>query len=273
MLLDDIHKEIINSFGSLWKFKERGDSLEIITPYATTNDKFISVFLTKQGKDYIVSDGGWIHTEVYENVSENEAVCFQKIHYHYLDSYDIQTTADKSKVKFYYKKTNSPIAIPSLVFDLANFVSAIVSASFVSFEDAKEKEERENFRRKANSYLLSVVGKQIMKLNKPLDESHKTNVKFNAIITGSKNRVTLVNYVTGSLPNYFINSICKASVNFEIADKSKYKPHISNRIALLNNKADGYLPERLNDYLELLENVAKTPPILWTEREKIKEFV
>src|ERR1019366_8739891 len=234
MIHQDIYKDILHSFGSLWKYKERGNTLEIITPYATTNDKFVSVFLTKQGKDYIVTDGGWIHTEVYENIAKNDALCFQKIYFHYEETYNISSLNDKSGTTFYYKKTNNQVMVPALIFDLANFISTIVSTSLITFEDLKEKEEVESFRKKANHYLQAlIVDKSVLKINKPVDDKLKT-VRFNAIIT-HRNKLTLVNYITGSNQNYFVNSICKASVNFEIVLKSAYKDHIKNKLSFINN--------------------------------------
>ena len=54
----DIIEEIIKAFSSLWKIKQRGDSIEIITPVTTSNDSFVSFFLTRRGDEYVVTDGG-----------------------------------------------------------------------------------------------------------------------------------------------------------------------------------------------------------------------
>ena len=43
--MEDIIKIIIASFSSLWKVKKYGKTIEIITPFFTTNDCFVSVFL------------------------------------------------------------------------------------------------------------------------------------------------------------------------------------------------------------------------------------
>jgi len=262
----------LKSFGSLWKFKNRGNTLEIITPYATTNNKFVSVFLTKQGKDYIVTDGGWIDDGVYENITENEANCFQKLYFHYEAAYDISTLEDKSGKQFYFKRTGKQIMIPSLVFDLANFISAIVSASLITFEDIKEKEEVETFGKQANNYVHALLKHgTTIKLNKPIDNQHKT-VRFSAIITYTS-KLTLINYVTGSNSNYFVNSICKASANFELAGKSGYSSHIKYKLSLLNDSAEGYATGKLYSHLELLESKTKTKPILWSQKDNMKQYI
>ena len=46
--MEDIIKIIIASFSSLWKVKKYGKTIEIITPFFTTNDCFVSVFLTER---------------------------------------------------------------------------------------------------------------------------------------------------------------------------------------------------------------------------------
>ena len=65
--MEDIIKIIIASFSSLWKVKKYGKTIEIITPFFTTNDCFVSVFLTEREGYYIITDGGWISENYYNN--------------------------------------------------------------------------------------------------------------------------------------------------------------------------------------------------------------
>src|ERR1035437_7186742 len=90
MMFENIYKEIITSFGSLWNFKERGQSLEIITPFATTSHKFISVFLTERDGTFIVSDGGWIEQGAYSNTFDRAIDCYNKIVLHYQGSFNVK---------------------------------------------------------------------------------------------------------------------------------------------------------------------------------------
>ena len=76
----EIFTDVRDSFSTLWQFKERGTALEVITPYATTSAKFVSVFISKQGEEFIVSDGGWIEEQVYGCILDLDNDCFQKIH-------------------------------------------------------------------------------------------------------------------------------------------------------------------------------------------------
>ena len=84
----DIIEEIIKAFSSLWKIKQRGDSIEIITPVTTSNDSFVSVFLTRRGDEYVVTDGGWIDAGVY-NIDEESNINFNSIVNHFQASYGI----------------------------------------------------------------------------------------------------------------------------------------------------------------------------------------
>ena len=46
--MNRIFEIVRTAFNSLWKMRMRGDTLEIITPFATTNDKFVSIFVSKR---------------------------------------------------------------------------------------------------------------------------------------------------------------------------------------------------------------------------------
>jgi hypothetical protein len=87
MVFEEIYNDIKNAFGQLWTFKERGKSLEIITPYTTTTQKFISVFLSYKDDEYIVSDGGWIDNGFYENTFNLEDDIYRKIAHHYYNAF------------------------------------------------------------------------------------------------------------------------------------------------------------------------------------------
>ena len=64
MKFQEIYSDITNSFGALWQYKERGNTLEIITPFATTNNRFISVFIKQQGNEFIIFSPRILLTEL-----------------------------------------------------------------------------------------------------------------------------------------------------------------------------------------------------------------
>jgi hypothetical protein len=269
MIFQDTYTEILSSFGSLWKFKERGKTLEIITPFSTTNNRFVSVFLTQREDTFIVSDGGWINTSTYDNVLNIDDDCFEKLFYHYSHHYEIEETTTGG-IKYYFKRTTNPKMISSLVLDVANFISGIVSASLIPFTEEKEKEEKERFAKQVNNF-LSTLPNRVIKFNTEISSNIK-NIKFNAVVREGVN-LTLLNYVTGSSVSYFINSISKSNMIFEIADKSEVNTLIKKKVSIINNLAGGFKQDKLYPYLTQLENNSKTPPVLWSEKEKVLEYI
>lgn len=271
--LFSIFNDIKDEFCSLWTFKERGETLEIITPFATTTDKFVSVFLTHKNKEFIVSDGGWLDDNSYESIPDFEDDIFMKVFTYYQTFYEIKTVRAK-ELDYYFKKTEKKELIPNLVFDLSNFISAICNSSQIQFIDLKEKEERALFQKQASDYIKAIVpkeNKQTLFFRKSIDEKLK-NIKFSAVVTNG-GQMTLINYVTGSTPDYFISSIGKANIYFEVVNKSLYRPHIQNKVALINNTAKGYDESKLYDVLEQLKNTTKKNNILWHQKEKLKALL
>ena len=55
-----IYNSVKSDFCELTTYKIRNNSIEIITPFSTLNDKFVSVFVKFYQNQIIVSDGGWI---------------------------------------------------------------------------------------------------------------------------------------------------------------------------------------------------------------------
>src|SRR5579871_1223699 len=220
MIFQNIYNDIARSFNGLWKYKERGKSLEIISPFVTTSQKFVSVFLTEREGEYIVSDGAWIAEGLYENPFDRTIDCFEKIIQHYKNSCGINETYNLNKASVFFKKTSSIISVPSLVLDLCNFVCAIVSISNVEFAD-KEIDNQNRFNQNARNFL------QRLRPKKSWDEWHfneyldsKREVRPSAILRKKNSNVVLLNFITGSNYNYFRTNISRANMIFELADKS-----------------------------------------------------
>jgi hypothetical protein len=268
MNLLNIFEDVKNSFFGIWQYRERGNTLEIITPYATTNNRFISVFLTKQGDKYIVSDGGWVSSGVYD-IKIKDDTCFLKIFYHFKNSYNVEEISSKDGIIYYYNKSVNIIDIPSKIFDLSLFIQNIVSVSEIEFENKEEKNVRELFTSKANDYIKSIVTNlDKIKFNRYLDP-HKREVKFNAIYYINDSKVSLLNYVTGSSFSYFSNSIFKANQLYEMAEDTAYKNCISSKITVVDTDADGYIPNKISPYLYHLINHTESEIVEWNSREKL----
>jgi hypothetical protein len=267
---ENIIKRVKSSFCNLTKFKERGNSLEVITAYTTINDKFVSVFITRTNGKIVITDNGWIDQNYYETTFfEDSENLISRIKTFFINSFGIKSTFDKQGVEYFYKTCDNVEQIPSSVFDLANFAVGVINANCIQFKDEKEERERETFRRDANNFLKSNYAESV-KLRQPLDDFQ--SIKFNAIIVKNTD-LYLLTYVTGSTQTYFENDLRKSIVNFEIAQKSKLRDNIREKITIVNDKSDGYLPDKSSFILELLKEKATRDPIKWTERERVLEII
>lgn len=266
----DIFQTIKDDFCSLTTYKLRGESLEIITPFSTLNNKFVSVFIKEIEGKYVISDAGWTDLNYYDvSISEESDDIIQRIFTYYQQSFGISITPDKAGTLHYFKTCSNPRDIPENVFDLANFVVGAVNSLGIRYKDEKEEKERETFRQDANTFLQANYNNDVQ-LKTPLDDFE--SIKFNALITKGYS-IFLVSYVTGSTSYYFANDLRKTIVNFEISEKSKYKDFIREKISIINDKADGYHPEKLESIMNLLDEKATKKPIKWSEKEKVLEII
>lgn len=266
----DIIDKIKSSFCNLTKFKTRQNALEVITAYSTINSKFVSVFITFTNNKIVLTDNGWIDQNYYETPLYEEAEdIVRRIISSFKNSFNVRSTLDKAGVEYYYKTCEDIEQIPSAVFDLANFIVGTVNSFCVQYKDEKEEKERETFRKDANDFLKINYADHV-KLRTALDDFN--TVKFSAIIYQGPN-LYLLNYVSGSTQTYFENDLRKSIVNFEIAQKSKYKGIIKERIAIFNDKSEGYIPSKSEYIFELLSEKTTQEPIKWTEKERIIELI
>ncbi len=270
--MTSLEKIVINvrsSFDELWSFKLRGtDTVEISTPYSTTTSKFVSIYVSERDGKYIVSDGGLLYSEAYESEIDYENQCLLKILYHFEAFYEVKRTQNKKGIRHYYKTTTKENLIPNLVYEMAQFVSMCASAATVQFEDKKEVEERNTFRTKASSYLEVHFQEENIRFSANLDKEEFRSVRFSAIIERN-NKLNLISFLTGSNPANFIGSIAKANINFQIATDSKYNKVIDNKLVLINDAAEGFIPAKIYKQLNVLEEQTGQKAIQWSEREKL----
>lgn len=266
----DIFNAVKSDFCELTTYKLRTSTVEIITPFSTLNNKFVSVFVKDSQNQIVVSDGGWIDLNYYGvNINEESEAIIDKVTSYYQQNYQIKATSDNAGTLFYYKVCKNKEDISSAVFDLSNFIVGVVNSLGITYKDGKEEKEKETFRQDANSFLLANFNENVQ-LRKSLDDY--TNIKFSAIIS-KQSEISLIAYVTGSTPFYFENALSKAIVNFEISEKSKNNSFIKERISIINDLAEGYHPEKSGSILNLLSEKTSREPIKWTEKEKILEYI
>lgn len=266
----EIIENIKSAFCNLTSFKVRQNALEVITAYSTINSKFVSVFITFTNNKIVVTDSGWIHQNYYDTpiYSESENI-IKRVTDSFQSSFNIKSTVDKEGINFFYKTCDTIEQIPSVVFDLASFIVAVVNAFCIQYKDEKEEKERETFRNDANNYLSANYTDKV-KLRSALNDF--PSIKFNALININSS-LHLVTYVTGSTQTYFENDLRKSIVSFEFAAKSKYRDFIKERIAIINDKSDGYVPNKSALFFELLSEKTTRDPVRWTEKERILDFI
>lgn len=261
---------IKSSFCNLTSFKVRQNSVEVITPYSTINSKLVSVFITFVKDKIVITDSGWIDQNYYDTpVYEDSESIVNRTKGSFMASFNIKSTVDRAGVEYYYISCEKIEEVASCVFDLANFIVGVVNSFCIQYKDEREDKERETFRKEANDFLKAHYAEDAL-LRRSLDDFQ--TIKFNAIIV-KKSNLFLLTYVTGSTQRYFENDLRKSIVNFEIAQRSKLRDNVKERIAILNDNSEGYLPERSSYILELLNEKTTRSPINWTEKEKILEII
>jgi hypothetical protein len=269
-MYEDIIEDIKSSYNSLWKTKEWGNSVEIITPVSTTNDMFVSVFLTKKNDEYIVTDGGWMVNEIYKTSIKDGDIYFNRLIAYYLEYYSIKQLTGKG-LTLYYKKTDRQTLVPNIVYDLSSFISVAVSSTYISFTARREKDEISRFSNQTKDYLRTIAPERRILFNKSISDQTET-VKFGAVIQIENGKFTLIEMITGTNIRDFIGSICRAYTNFNIANSS-CKDTIRNRVSLVNNQAAGYQEVKITSYLNQLKNNPANAVIGWDERERLKALV
>lgn len=118
-------------FDGLFSCKFHKDCIEVITPFACINDKFVSVFLFSKNDRYIVADAGWVE-EIFSEVwgSNNlPEICTNAIE-KYKNYYDVEATSSNGRTA-YFKKCNDEKMISAIVFDMASFISKTVDACYL----------------------------------------------------------------------------------------------------------------------------------------------
>lgn len=120
-------KELHQTFdlSSDYQTRERGESLEIITPKYTLNNKYVSVFLKKQGDEYVISDGGWLGDGMYDIEALNVASEFIKRDL--LSSIKHLEHKDRNYFYLKFKDVDEGVAILN---EVADFIQAVVNIAY-----------------------------------------------------------------------------------------------------------------------------------------------
>lgn len=266
--MDKILNNIIATFSSLWQMKRIGESYEIITPVSTSNNLFVSVFLTQRGDEYVVTDAGWIDSGAYD-IDEISDVVYDKILAYYINCYDIKTVKYKSLV-YFYKKANRVDLIPNLIFDVSAFINDLVSTSCAEISHTADKSYN-IFTRKANRFLRTFVPDDNFLPKREIKRVFPA-LSFSAAIKCS-NGISLLNFATGSCDSYYINSLCKSQASFEIVHKEDIDNYYGNRILLLDDEKKSLISDNVGVYLNYIREKKICDISMWSRREELKKTI
>lgn len=267
--MDRAFEIIKTAFQSLWQFKDYGNTLEIVTPVATVNDMFVSVFITRRNNDYIATDGGWIDSGMYECDVDWKANIFKKIGVFYLEKFEILKTEAKGRT-FYYKRVENIDLLPNIVFDMSNFINAIVSSSNIKFTADREEI---TFRKNVRGFMNREFGYERFEYDKPLSEGMQ--IKFNAI-DRNKDGVNLINFVSGSNSSYYANSLCRSNTNFQMICPLHERYNVLRTVTLLDDTKPSVInsPQVQTYYNYLLNSrTDKNRVVLWSQKDELAKAI
>lgn len=266
--MTELIRDIISTFSALWQVRKIGDSYEIITPVATSNNMFVSVFLTQRGNEYIVADAGWIDSGVYDidEISDN---VYKKIIAYFIDSYGLKTTKSHNLV-YYYKKTTDSLLVPNLIFDVSAFISGLVSTSCAEIAQTTDKSYN-IFNQRVHRFLRTFIPNENFLSKKEIKGAFPA-LSFGAAIKGNAG-VALLNFATGSNDNYYINSLCKSQTSFEIVQKNDSNNTFNKKILLLDDTKKSLTSEKVGVYVRFVQDKHICEIDRWCNRDILKEKI
>lgn len=257
--LNDIFQKVKSDFCNLLDFKLRGDTIELITSIPTFTYSYVSVFVSFRDGEYIISDGGWIHDEEYDNEVSDDNI-YPIVLSQLTERFSIKETRSPNNTIFYYKKAPTLDLVSAMVLDVGYFISAVVNAQVLEYGEVSERKERKVFNTQMNSYLREKLGKRV-ETDYSVKVNNEQRIKFNAVVHGEHALNLYIMYVTGSSSSYFTKDISKATINFELLDDVTVSERYIKKVALVNTSAPGYEPSNARVYLDKLEDRLNAPPI------------
>ena len=206
---------ICSDFTSLWKYRLRGDTLEIITPFSTLTGSFISIFLTQRDNRFIITDGQRLTQCLIELEMFNKKA---KI---YLEEtaahYEVKKTKSDNTC-FYFKSTTELKLVSAYIYDVVFFQLAALNSIYSDATFGDKDREYHLFSTRTNDMLQQKIEEcRGSGLGFTLDRRHSLirNAGFSSVLT--KERVSTIwaaMYITGSTPTNFCTTIYRANTGF-----------------------------------------------------------
>lgn len=221
---EQLFLDIKSDFNSLWSFKQRGETLEIITPFSTLDGSFISVFLTQREDRFIVTDGQNLFRFIIEHGIKTNNKFLEETAFHY----GIRTSKNNH---FYFKSTNNIKLLSSYVYDLIHFYNAVFNDAFLYGE--KEIQEH-RFSTKVNRLLDKKIVDNI-KLSRyyVIEKEHPLkSVGFSTVLKKQNdNYLWAAMCISGSTPTIYLEHVFRANTCFLYANKC-YENEINKSLVL-----------------------------------------
>ena len=265
--MQNLFNFIRETYNSLWHVKVLGESLEIITPMVTSNDAFVSVFITKRGEEFVVTDGGWISEGYYECDLNLQGKAYQRLFHYYIDNYNILQTFGHGRT-LYYKKVKEKTLVVNAVFEMSHFISAVVSGANIQFlADKKEV----TFRRSVRNYLSTEFDNGIFRFGQKLAPT--SSIEFGAI-SNFGGHLQLLNVVTGSTPGYYRDSLCRSNMYFDYAQSVADRYRINKTIAILDDTIPSvYNAPAVREFIALSHERVGNVLLPWSNKKKLGDML
>ncbi|MGM9507576.1 hypothetical protein ACS5NO_07610 [Larkinella sp. GY13] len=258
--LVSIFETIKSDICNLVEYRARGETIEIITQFTTLNNCVVSVFLSVKEDKIIVSDGGWLHRDKYNDQGlVDELSIVTRINTQLIEYYKIKQTQSKQNINYFYKTTNKKELVSSLVLELSQFIVASVNSRILSYSKEEDvNDSKKAFHDQVNGYIKSLF--RDVETNEYIKVNEQYRVKFDCIFR-IKVRPFLLMYISGSNNSVFNKDISQAVVNFNVVNRNAVADEYFTKIAILNTQAPGYNKAKSDFYLAELREAADMPLI------------
>ena len=231
---------ISSDFSSLWKYKLRGETLEIITPFSTLTGSFISVFLTQRENRFIVTDGQRLiqHLTDLEMLNKRACVYLAETASHY----SVKKTQTQNS-NFYFKSTTDINLLSAYIYDLVFFQNAALNSIYAEATFFNKNKDEQLFSTRANNILQQKIDEST-KYQKmfSLDRSHNLihSAGFGSVLTRtSSNNIWAAMYITGSTPTNFCSTIYRANTGFMYVKGDENLKQFIKIAAVIDDQAKG----------------------------------
>ena len=237
---EQLFSDISSDFNSLWKYKLRGDTLEIITPFTTMTGSYISIFLTQRDDRFIITDGQrLVHGLMELEMFNKKAKVYLKKTAAY---YNVKKT-QSDNTHFYFKSTTDINLVSAYIYDIVFFQSSALNSIYSEATFFDSGREYELFSTRTNNMLQQKIEKS--KKNNgifTLDRNHILirNVGFSSVLTKSNcSNVWAAMYITGSTPANFCSTIYRANTGFMYVNENNDRKKLTKIAAVIDETAKG----------------------------------